>query len=134
MSRQLPDAWAAGQRAWSVWAVGLSLSLLACHAKESPPPVQNPVVQVQPGGWSPTDPWSPEVQEAARYAVQTYAVTQRSRLLYKDVLASEQQVVAGLNFKLTLTVLQDKTPHTAQVTVWRQLSGRYQLTQWNWLD
>ena len=87
-----------------------------------------------PGAWSPVDAWHEEVQEAARFAVQTYAVGHRSRVLYKDVLNAEQQVVAGLNFKFKLQVQHDKTVRRAQVTVWRQLNGQYQLTDWVWLD
>ena len=90
--------------------------------------------QALPGGGSPIDPWNEQVQEAARFAVQTYAVGQRSRVLYKEVLSAEQQVVAGLNFKLKLQVEHNKTLRTAQITVWRQLSGQYQLTDWVWLD
>ena len=80
------------------------------------------------------DPLDDEVQEAARFAVQTYAVLHRSRTLYKDVLEAQSQVVAGANFSLKLQVLQDKTARTAQATVWRQLNGQYQLSDWRWLD
>ena len=111
-----------------------ALGLLACGDRE---PLSMPTASVHnalPGAWSPIDAWHEEVQEAARFAVQTYAVGHRSRVLYKDVLAAEQQVVAGLNFKFKLQVQHDKTVRRAQVTVWRQLSGQYQLTEWVWLD
>ena len=86
------------------------------------------------GGWSQSDPLADEVQEAARYAVQAYAVLHRSRTLYKDVLEAQSQVVAGMNFSLKLQVRHENSPRTAQATVWRQLNGQYQLSDWRWLD
>ena len=86
------------------------------------------------GGWSQAEPLADEVQEAARFAVQAYAVFHRSRTLYKDVLEAQSQVVAGTNFSLKLQVRHENSPRTAQATVWRQLNGQYQLSDWRWLD
>ena len=129
-----PDGLAAWRIAGRVALCALAMGLLACGESE---PLSAPSASVNedmPGAWTSIDAWHEEAQEAARFAVQTYAVGQRSRVLYKDVLAAEQQVVAGLNFKLRLQVQHDKTVRRAQVTVWRQLSGQYQLTEWVWLD
>ncbi len=106
------------------------------------------------------DSADPDVQEAARFAVQTYAVRQRERVLYQDVLQAQSQVVAGLNYQLTLQVSQwpqsqqvqktrdTQTPRMAQgvqsnsipplvrqatVRVWRKTDGNYTLTEWQWL-
>jgi hypothetical protein len=87
-----------------------------------------------PGGWSPTDPFDATVQEAARFAVQTFAVQNKARVLYKDVKQARQQVVAGLNFELHLQVTMDGTPRQAKAKVWRQPDGAYSLHSWNWLD
>ncbi len=86
------------------------------------------------GAWGPIDAFSPDVQEAARFAVQTFAVQNKQRVLYKDVTQARQQVVAGRNFELQLQVTWDGTPRTAQATVWRQLNGVYSLHRWDWLD
>jgi hypothetical protein len=86
------------------------------------------------GGWSKADPFADDVQEAARFAVQTYAVAHRSRTLYKDVLEAQSQVVAGMNFNLKLQVRHENSTRTAQATVWRQLNGQYHLSDWRWLD
>ena len=117
-----------------VGVCAVALGLLACSERESLSIPSASMNKALPGGGSPIDPWNEQVQEAARFAVQTYAVGQRSRVLYKEVLSAEQQVVAGLNFKLKLQVEHNKTLRTAQITVWRQLSGQYQLTDWVWLD
>jgi hypothetical protein len=86
------------------------------------------------GGWSPTDPFDATVQEAARFAVQTFAVQNKARVLYKDVKQARQQVVAGLNFELHLQVTMDGTPRQVKAKVWRQPDGAYSLHSWNWLD
>ena len=128
------DGLAAWRIAGRVALCAMAMGLLACGERETLSMPTAFVNGAMPGAWSPMDAWHEDVQEAARFAVQTYAVGQRSRVLYKDVLAAEQQVVAGLNFKLRLQVQHDKSVRRAQVTVWRQLSGQYQLTEWVWLD
>lgn len=132
---------------WSVslGVVGVCLSLMACKPSNqvaNPTPVHPaaalspaaPVSSVTAGGWSQADANADDVQEAARFAVQAYAVAQHSRTLYKDVIEVQQQVVAGMNFKLKLQVLHNGQTRNAQVTVWRQLNGQYQLTDWAWSD
>ncbi len=86
------------------------------------------------GGWSQADAMSPDVQEAARFAVQTFAVQNKSRILFKEVAQARQQVVAGLNYQLQLQVTQDGATRIAQTKVWRKLDGRYELTEWLWQD
>ena len=91
-------------------------------------------VPAVPGAWVPIDAFSPDVQEAARFAVQTFAVQNKQRVLFKDLTKARQQVVAGLNFELQLSVTLDGIPRTAQAVVWRQLNGVYSLHSWVWLD
>ena len=86
------------------------------------------------GAWGPIDAFSPDVQEAAHFAVQTFAVQNTQRVLFKDLTQARQQVVVGLNFELQLSVTLDGTPRTAQAVVWRQLDGTYKLQAWDWLD
>ncbi len=86
------------------------------------------------GAWGPIDAFSPDVQEAARFAVQTYAVQNKQRVLFKDLTQARQQVVAGLNFELQLSVTLDGAPRTAQALVFRHLNGVYNLHSWVWLD
>jgi hypothetical protein len=86
------------------------------------------------GAWAPADAFSPEVQEAARFAVQTFAVQNKARVLYKDVVKASHQVVAGLNFELQLHVTLDGVSRSVSATVWRQADGSYRLQAWDWLD
>ena len=70
------------------------------------------------------------MQEAARFAVQTRAVQGKRRIIYQDVLHAEQQVVAGVNYKLRLQVMEGGQAKQVTVLVWHQLDGGYQLTEW----
>ena len=117
-----------------------AVSMSACHpemaadASTSKPLAAEATRPAVPGAWGLIDPFNPDVQEAARFAVQTFAVQNKQRVLYKDVIQARQQVVSGLNFELQLKVTLDGTARTAQATVWRQLNGAYSLHSWVWLD
>lgn len=86
------------------------------------------------GAWASTDAWDPEAQEAARFAVQSYAVQNHRRILFKDVTQAHKQVVAGINWSLLLQVSEEGVLRSARVTVWRHPDGRYSLSEWVWLD
>jgi hypothetical protein len=114
----------------------LAFSLMAACSPEKPAAVSAPLSEAAPvaGAWAPADAFSPEVQEAARFAVQTFAVQNKARVLYKDLTQARQQVVAGLNFELQLQVTLDGASRIVSATVWRQTDGTYRLQAWDWLD
>ena len=124
----------------SALAVVAAVSLSACSPDKPADPSSTKSMSTDsgvpavPGAWGPIDAFSPDVQEAARFAVQTFAVQNKQRVLFKDVTQARQQVVAGLNFELQLSVTLDGIPRTAQAVVWRQLNGVYSLHSWVWLD
>jgi hypothetical protein len=89
---------------------------------------------MQEGGWTQADTFNADVQEAARFAVQKQAVLTQSRLIYKDVLSAQTQIIAGLNFQLKVSVTEQDSPRYARVTVWRNLQNQYTLTQWDWAN
>ena len=127
----------------SRWAKRLELALLkvllllavACVSACSPdkPSVVLPA-QAKVGSWVPTDAFNPDVQEAARFAVQTFAVQNKARVLFKEVSLARQQVVAGTQFDLNLEVTLEGTARNSKAVVWRQLDGTYKLQAWDWLD
>jgi hypothetical protein len=86
------------------------------------------------GAWAVADAFGPDVQEAARFAVQTFAVQNKARVIYKDVIQARQQVVAGLNFDMHIQVSLDGAARNASAKVWRQPDGAYSLQAWAWLD
>ena len=114
----------------------LAFGLIAACSPEKPaadlPPLSEATTVA--GAWETADAFSPEVQEAARFAVQTFAVQNKARVLYKDVSQARQQVVAGLNFELDLQVTLDGASRSVSATVWRQPDGSYRLQAWDWLD
>ena len=86
------------------------------------------------GAWAVADAFGPDVQEAARFAVQTFAVQNKARVIYKDVIQARQQVVAGWNFELHIQVSLDGATRNASAKVWREPNGAYSLQAWAWLD
>ncbi|WP_350294474.1 cystatin domain-containing protein [Limnohabitans sp. Rim8] len=94
----------------------------------------NDTLKMQAGGWTQADNFNEDVQEAARFAVQKQAVLTQSRLIYKDVLSAQTQIIAGLNFQLKVSVTEQDLPRYARVTVWRNLQNQYSLTQWVWTN
>ena len=114
----------------------LAFSLMAACSPEKPAAVSAPLSEAAPvaGPWATADAFSPEVQEAARFAVQTFAVQNKARVLYKEVTQARQQVVAGLNFELQLLVTLDGASRSVSATVWRQPDGSYRLQAWEWLE
>ena len=114
----------------------LAFSLMAACSPEKPAAVSAPLSEAEPvaGPWATADAFCPKVQEAARFAVQTFAVQNKARVLYKDVVKARQQVVAGLNFELQLQVTLEGASRSVIATVWRQPDGSYRLQAWEWMD
>jgi hypothetical protein len=82
------------------------------------------------GGYSKVSVTQPEVKAAAEFAV---AAQSEAKLELVKVLRAEQQVVAGMNYKLTLSVKDDGKSKTVEAIVWEQpwrKPNRYQLTSW----
>lgn len=77
-------------------SAALVCGLMAACSPEKPAAVSAPHFETAPvaGAWAPADAFSPEVQEAARFAVQTFAVQNKVRVLYQEVTRANQQVVA----------------------------------------
>ncbi len=112
------------------WLIVAAVSMGAC----SP---ERPAETASPSGlgtWVSIDAFSLDVQEAARFAVQTFAVQNKQRVLYKDVTQARQHVLSGLQFELALHVTLEGTHRRAQALVWRQADGVYKLQSWAWLD
>lgn len=73
------------------------------------------------GGWHPADPDA--ATKAARFAL-PHLKEKRPRL--RRILSAEQQIVAGLNVRLTLLL---RNGHRWRVTVWRKLDGGMVVTE-----
>ena len=91
----------------------LTLAIVPISHGQQPPLV---------GGFSQTATTDAEVLKAAKFAVKAHD----AKLTLQHVTAAEQQVVAGINFKLKLTTSDARK---ADVIVWRKLDGTYVLTR-----
>jgi predicted neuraminidase len=77
----------------------------------------------RPGGFSQAATSNAEVLKAAQFAVKAHD----PKLTLKSVHAAEQQIVAGTNYKLSLTTSEGGK---VDAVVWRKLDGSYELTSW----
>lgn len=103
----------------------LASLLLATACTSNPsatpqPSVPAPAPPQLAGGYSTVDVNDAEVQNAAQFAAQSLGG------LLGKVTQAEQQVVAGMNYKLSLE-LQDGSKH--KVIVYKDLQGNMSLTQ-----
>ena len=112
--------------------LALGLACLSACSPDRPAPVS--ATKPLAGAWAQADAFSPDVQEAARFAVQAFAVQNKVRVLFKDVTQARQQVVAGFHFELQLVLTMGGSLRNVKAMVWRQADGRYNLQSWDWMD
>lgn len=94
------------------------------------------------GGFSAAPLFEKDVADAANFAVAAQAEVLRTargggraRLELVRIVGAERQVVAGLNYRLTLKVLLNGEARLAEAVVWRQAWRKPrpdQLTSWIW--
>lgn len=117
--------------------VGLAVALNA-PAAPAAGSVHAPVV----GGVAPASPRDKQVKAAAEAAVKTETLvlhedrlTRKSTLKLVSIVSAEQQVVAGMNYRLRLRVKLDGKLRDAGAVVWWQSWRKpeaYRLTEWTW--
>lgn len=107
----------------------IALALAAAPPAAAPKPATPP-----PVGAYAAAAVTPELQEAAAFAVREQARRERRDLRLLGVERAERQVVAGLNFRMTLRVAQGRESRAARVVVYRPLQGGLQLSAWEWLS
>jgi hypothetical protein len=88
------------------------------------------------GGYSETAKDSPEIREAAEFAVKAQGEKQEMTYKLVSVEHAEKQTVAGINYRLCLKVGYHKedddvdTTEFVRVVVYRNLQKVYSLTSW----
>jgi hypothetical protein len=73
------------------------------------------------------------VVAAAKYAVKGQAKHEADTLELVAIRSSEQQVVAGMNYRMLLVVKKGTTKQTASATGYRDLKSHFSLTAWKWI-
>jgi hypothetical protein len=111
-----------------------AVSLPACTS-----PAIKPVAA---GGVSSAAVTKPEVVAAANFAIKeeekairNIKETESAHLRLVTILEAEEQVVAGMNYRLKLKVTLDGKEKNAAATVWWQAWNKetpYKLTSWDW--
>jgi hypothetical protein len=97
--------------------------------KEEAATINPPLV----GGFSAALVSDKEVKAAADFAVTAQAAEQNASIKLVSITAAEAQVVAGMNYKLTLEVTVDGKKQTVEAVVWWQSWRQpdpYQLSSW----
>lgn len=93
------------------------------------------------GGYTKALTNSKEVIAAATFAVEAQEIAiqektgEKAALELVDIQKAEQQVVAGMNYRLTLKVKLNNEEKTAEAIVWWQSWRQpdpYRLTSWIW--
>jgi hypothetical protein len=84
------------------------------------------------GGYNPAKKNDPQVRAAAKYAVAAENQKIRPGVLFILIAKAEQQVVAGMNYKMCLKVRNGKRVRYATAVVYRNLKGKHSLTSWDW--
>jgi len=83
------------------------------------------------GGFSPVAPTDADALAAAKFAVTKHD----AKLTFQAIEKAEHQVVAGMNYRMTLRVLDAGKARQAQAVVWHKLGNAgHELTSWKWLD
>jgi Aspartic acid proteinase inhibitor/Sporulation and spore germination len=83
------------------------------------------------GGYSDASVNDPEVIRAARFAVREESRRTGRRVTLVAVRRAEKQVVAGLNFRLLLSVRAEGTARDARAVVYQNLQNAYSLSSWD---
>jgi hypothetical protein len=104
--------------------------------------VAAPAQQLMPGGYAAASVTDKEVVAAADFAIKAQQKAMQKKgdealpkLDLVTILEAAQQVVAGMNYRLTLKVKLEGKEKTAEVIVWWQAWRKpnpYELTSWNW--
>ena len=83
------------------------------------------------GGYSPSGVKQPEIVNAARVAVESKnALPETKPVNLVEIRQAEQQVVAGMNYRLCLVLNDGSREFPVLAVVYADLSGKLSLTEW----
>nr|DAD37833.1 TPA_asm: hypothetical protein HUJ06_008474 [Nelumbo nucifera] len=73
------------------------------------------------GGWQPIEHVKdPHVQEIAKFAITEHNEEAKTNLKFKRVIRGEEQVVAGMNYRLIVAAKDGKVTNNYEVVVWEK--------------
>ena len=80
------------------------------------------------GAYAGAETSDPEVFACANFALESRQTKGTLKLV--TIISAEKQVVAGMNYKLKLSITDKGTPKTVNVVVWSKLDGTKEVTEW----
>lgn len=101
--------------------LGIMASNSGVHAQDGP------IV----GGYGKISVKSAEAQSSAKFAVSARARRTGKRIVLWKVLMAEQQVVAGMNYKVCMRVFVSGKARTVTAVVYKNLRQKLSLTSWS---
>ena len=84
------------------------------------------------GGYNSVGTKDKEVRAAARYAVAAQGKRAKRSITLISINKAEQQVVAGMNYKVCLKVRDKRLTRVATAVIYKDLRGKRELTSWYW--
>ncbi len=99
------------------------VSLIGCKSSVPEQPNYRPVGRYTA---APTDE---DVRATADAAIRAVFPDGKAELV--SILQAERQVVAGLNYRITLVVKRDGEERTYATVVWRKVDGTFDVESWN---
>lgn len=100
---------------------GISAASTKVAAQQSEPIV---------GGYGDASVTDKEVKSAAAFAVKTRSKNTKRTITLVKIRKAEMQVVAGLNYRICMSVREGRTTRTATAVVYRDLQNRKSLSRW----
>ena len=108
----------------------LIIAMLAIAALNTSPYVScRPTTQIA-GGYGETPPDNPDAVAAARFAIHKERQKVHARIALVSIKRAEVQVVAGLNYRLCMTVKVKGKTRDVTAVVYKNLKQKYSLTSW----
>ena len=114
----------------------LLLTLVAVSTSYAAPIAVAPIA----GGYAPTSVSKPDIKLAAKAAVMQHGAKEKKSIKLVAIERAEQQVVAGVNYRMTLKIKHGKIKHGAKAerakaervkaVVYKNLQGKFALSSW----
>lgn len=83
------------------------------------------------GGYGDISIKSKDAKKFANYAITTRSAKTGAKITLVKILKAEQQVVAGLNYRICMTLRQGRhKPYTATAVVYQDLRNKRSLSKW----
>jgi copper homeostasis protein (lipoprotein) len=82
------------------------------------------------GGYGPADITDDRVREAAHFAVAEQGRRVNQTVHLQEISRAEQQIVAGINYRLCLKIQTSTGSRFAAAVIYRDLRGHHSLTDW----